>query len=304
MSLEVLCGDRSTAQRLLAELREESIRHSVLRGQVIGLSSSGYERTANGVTFLERPGLDAAQVILPPGVLDQVRQHVVGVAEHADQLRAYRQHLKRGLLLYGPPGSGKTHTVRHLMGVTPAHTIVVLAGETLSYIGLAAGLARALQPAIVVLEDCDLIAADRDLMGGLKPLLFEVLDAMDGLDADADVTFLLTTNRVDEMERALTQRPGLVDLAVEIPLPDAEGRRRLIELYAPRPDTFSESAVAAALTTEGTTASFAREPVRRAVLAATLGRVGAPHAHASVLRRPEAVPEGDFAGDQTHLVPR
>ena len=59
-----------------------------------------------------------------------------------------------------------------------------------------------MQPAPVVLEDCDPIAEDRDMSYGAKPLLFEVLDAMDGLDADADVTFVLTTNRVDAMGSA------------------------------------------------------------------------------------------------------
>lgn len=269
--LEVLCSDRAVAQRLLAELRALSIEHSVLRGQVITLDATGYEATANGVTFVQRPELPAEDVILPVGVLDRIREQVIGFAAHTDALRAQGQHLKRGLLLYGPPGSGKTHTVRHLLSGTPEHTVVLLSGETLRAIGLAAGLARKLEPAIVVLEDCDLIASDRDMMGGLKPLLFEVLDAMDGLDPDADVTFLLTTNRVDDMERALTQRPGRIDLAMEIPLPDDEGRRRLLRLYSPAPDTFSDAGVAEAATaTEGTTASFARELVRRAVLLATI----------------------------------
>ncbi len=278
-SLEVLCPDRATAQAFLAELRALSIEHSILRGQVITFTDAGYGATANGVTFVERPQLPAEDVILPAGTLDRVREQVIGFAAHADALRAQGQHLKRGLLLYGPPGSGKTHTVRHLISETPDHTVVLLSGEALRAIGLAAGLARKLEPAIVVLEDCDLIAADRDMMGGLKPLLFEVLDAMDGLDPDADVTFLLTTNRVEEMERALTQRPGRIDLAAEIPLPDEEGRRRLLRLYSPGPDTFSDLAVERAATrTDGTTASFARELVRRAVLIATLA--GEPPADA------------------------
>jgi len=100
-----------------------------------------------------------------------------------------------------------------------------------------------------------------------KPLLFEVLDALDGIDADADVAFLLTTNRVENLERALSQRPGRVDLAAEIPLPDEPGRRTLLRLYAGA--LFSDEAVRdAAVRSEGTTASFAKELVRRAVLLA------------------------------------
>jgi len=101
-------------------------------------------------------------------------------------------------------------------------------------------------------------------------LLFTLLDAMDGLDQDADVVFLLTTNRAEALERALAQRPGRVDLAVEIPLPDGPARQRLIALYAADVG-FSDAAVAAAATASaGTTASYAKELVRRAVLRAAI----------------------------------
>ena len=57
-----------------------------------------------------------------------------------------------------------------------------------------------------------------------------MLDALHGLDGDADVAFVLTTNRVDVLEQALADRPGRIDLAVEIPLPDAAARHRLFTL--------------------------------------------------------------------------
>jgi ATP-dependent Zn protease len=104
---------------------------------------------------------------------------------------------------------------------------------------------------------------------GASPLLFEVLDALDGLDADADVAFVLTTNRVEDLEVALAQRPGRVDLAAEFPLPDTEGRRALLHLYGGH--LFGAEAISAASArAEGTTASFTKELVRRAVLAAAI----------------------------------
>jgi ATP-dependent 26S proteasome regulatory subunit len=102
---------------------------------------------------------------------------------------------------------------------------------------------------------------------------------MDGLDNDADVAFVLTTNRPDMLERALAQRPGRVDLAVEIPLPALTERIALLRLYG-RQANFSEEAVAtAAARTAGTTASFARELVRRAVVAAALEDAPVSDAH-------------------------
>jgi ATP-dependent 26S proteasome regulatory subunit len=65
-----------------------------------------------------------------------------------------------------------------------------------------------------------------------RPLLFELLNEMDGLAEDMDVLFLLTTNRTDVLEPALAARPGRIDQSVELPLPDATDRRRLIELSA------------------------------------------------------------------------
>ena len=88
------------------------------------------------------------------------------------------------------------------------------------------------QPALVVLEDVDLVAEPRDCEA-TNAALFQTLEAMDGLAADADVAFLLTTNRADLLEPALVQRPGRVDLAVEIAKPDQEGRERLFRCTRP-----------------------------------------------------------------------
>jgi ATP-dependent Zn protease len=79
---------------------------------------------------------------------------------------------------------------------------------------------------------------------------------------------VLTTNRVDLLEAALAQRPGRVDLAVEIPRPDAEARRRLVELYSAGLPLSPEALARAALRTEGATASLFKELFRRVVLVA------------------------------------
>jgi ATP-dependent 26S proteasome regulatory subunit len=244
------------------------VERSVLRGQVLTLGGSSYEPGVGGITFHRRPAVAPDDIVLPAGVLDRLHRHVAGVARHRDRLRAAGQHLKRGLLLYGPPGTGKTLTVRHLVGDLPGLTVVLLAGPSIQYVTEAARMARALQPALVVLEDCDLVAESRDFHPGAQPLLFEVLEALDGLSDDADVAFLLTTNRVDVLEPALAQRPGRVDLAVEIPLPDRDARRRLIARYARRLSFTAAAVTEAADRADGVTASFIKELVRRAVLIA------------------------------------
>jgi ATP-dependent 26S proteasome regulatory subunit len=162
------------------------------------------------------------------------------------------------------------------MGRMAECTVIVMTGAAMSYVSQAAGLARRLQPALIVVEDVDLVAADRSFSPEGNPLLFALLDAMDGIGADADVAFILTTNRAGVLERALADRPGRVDLAVEVPRPDAAGRAALLRLYARdlRVDADLEPIV---LRSEGATASFFKELLRRAVLIAldTSGQVAA-----------------------------
>ena len=266
--LEILAVDEAGSAALLNALRRLMLERSVLRGQVLSFSGNEFGPSAAGVDFLPRPRVPSHEVILPLGVLDDLTRHVVGIGTHRDALRAAGRHLKRGVLLYGPPGSGKTLTVRHLLSETPGITAVVLAGDSIRFVTQAAELARAMQPAIVVLEDVDLIAADRSLSVGPQPLLFAMLDALDGLDGDADVAFVLTTNRVEVLEHALADRPGRIDLAVEIPLPDAAARHRLFTLYADG-IAFSPQAIAdAASRADGATGAFAKELMRRTVLLA------------------------------------
>lgn len=268
--VEVLATSSEVSGAVVADLRRLMTERSVVRGNVVSFASSEFGQGLGRMTFLERPSVTAEAVVLPDGILSRVRDHVVGIAEHADALRAQGQHLKRGVLLYGPPGTGKTLTVRHLLHETPGTTAVLLQGGSLALVSEAARLARAMTPAIVVLEDVDLVAAERRMFGAADPLLFEVLDALDGLDGEADVAFVLTTNRADILEPALAARPGRIDLAVEVPLPDAEARRKLFRIYSDGLPLSEQALDDAADRAEGVTASFAKELVRRAVLRAVM----------------------------------
>ncbi|MFT2017616.1 AAA family ATPase [Streptomyces sp. 796.1] len=266
VEVEVLAGSREEAKRLLAGVDRLIHEHNVFRGKVLSFQGSEFEDGIGPFRFHARPDLGADDIVLPPGLLERVERQIVGVARQRERLRAHGQHLRRGLLLYGPPGTGKTHSVRYLLSQLPEFTVVVLSGMSIQRVGAACSLARHLQPALVVLEDCDLIAESRDFTDGEQPLLFQVLNEMDGLGDDADVAFLLTTNRADILEPALAQRPGRVDMAVEIPLPDATGRRRLLDLYGAGLGLPEEALVDAVARSEGTTASFAKELMRRATL--------------------------------------
>jgi SpoVK/Ycf46/Vps4 family AAA+-type ATPase len=147
--------------------------------------------------------------VLPEETLRRVERHTRDVMAHREALREAGQHLKRGLLLFGPPGTGKTHTTRYVVQQLRGATVILLSGQSLHAVGMVAQMARDLQPAVLVLEDVDLVAEDRGFGQGPNPVLFSLLDAMDGAAADADVLFLLTTNRADLLEPALAARPHI-----------------------------------------------------------------------------------------------
>lgn len=266
--IRVLATSTATATLVRATIEDLMREHDAYLGQILQFDV-GEHRGNELVTFLPRPTLAAADVILPPGVLAAIEDHVVRATIAPDRLRAAGQHLKRGVLLYGPPGTGKTHTVRYLMSRLIGHTIVILSGRALNMLLPAAvALARRAQPSVVVIEDVDLIAEGRSIgPGSSNPMLFELLNRIDGIDGDADIVFLLTTNRVDALERALSERPGRVDLAVEIAKPDRDARLRLLRLYSRSLSVELPEETTLADATDGVTASYIRELVRRAVIA-------------------------------------
>jgi MoxR-like ATPase len=266
LTVEIAGLPIQAAQAVHDELEALRSRLNVYRGHVLDVGMNGMGGVV--LSFAELPATPREAVVLPEDVLARVERHAFGIADHRAQLLAVGQHLKRGLLLYGPPGTGKTHTTRYVVARMADYTRLLLTGRSLHAVGSVTELARELAPAVVVLEDVDLVAEDRSYGPGSSPVLFDLLDAMDGADADADLLFLLTTNRADLLEPALAARPGRVDVAVAIELPDAQARRQLLALYsAGVPVRWSENDIDDVLErTAGVTASFLKELVRRAVL--------------------------------------
>lgn len=279
--VEVVAARREDGQTFLAALTAAMARLNVYRGHVISLSPGQFGPGPQTlVAFHTLPRVAREDVVLPAGLLERIERHTVGFAARAERLLAAGRSLKRGLLLYGPPGVGKTLTVMYLTGRMPGRTTILTTGLGMGLLQPVAQLARLLAPAMVVLEDVDLIAQERGQpFGRSGPLLFELLNELDGLRDDCDVIFVLTTNRPDLLEPALAARPGRIDLAVELPLPDAEGRRRLLDLYARGLTLRDVDLAALAARTAGASPAYIKELLRRAtvlaVAAPTAGEAGA-----------------------------
>ena len=116
-----------------------------------------------------------------------------------------------------------------------------------------------------MIEDADLIARQRDQMSSAcdEVMLNRLLNEMDGLKADADLFVIMTTNRPQALEAALIQRPGRIDHAIEVPVPDADCRERLLQLYGQGLAIDADVAARLIARTEGVSAAFIKEIARR-----------------------------------------
>jgi hypothetical protein len=275
LKLEGVSPKHGAVSELLRVLRAAMREHNVFRGRIISLHQSGHEG-AVGVQFHAVPTVEREGVILPPGTLERLERHSIGVAENAEALRSAGRHLKRGVLLHGPPGTGKTLSVMYLLHAMRERTTILLTGRGLGLIEEALTIGRELAPATFVFEDIDLVAAERTMDYGSEGVLFELLNQMEGLAEDEDLLFLLSTNRPDVIEPALAARPGRIDLALEIPLPDADGRRRLFALYGDGIDIDDSSERDLVERSEGVSGAFIKELMRQAWLRATLERRDSP----------------------------
>jgi ATP-dependent 26S proteasome regulatory subunit len=236
------------------------------RGKVISLEvSHTYSGKAGSVKVHKLRCVKREDVILPEKTLALLERNVREFIRHRDQLRKLGMAVKKGLLFYGPPGTGKTHTVHYLASQLPDHTTLLITAEQVGLLNEYFQLARFLQPAMLVIEDVDLIARAREQMRGPceESLLNRLLNEMDGLREDAAILFVLTTNRPEQLEAALASRPGRVDQAIEFPLPDEEGRRKLVQLYScglAVPEDMLETIVRK---TKNASAAFIKELMRR-----------------------------------------
>jgi len=227
-------GSRSGA-RLAERLRLDTERGDAWRGKALVLDRSHdeFEISAAGVRVARIAPVRREDIVLPEQTLALVERNTLGFAREAERLARLGLSARKGVLLYGPPGTGKTMVVRWLAGALEGYTKLIVAAGEYVLLGDYLAIARTLQPALVVLEDVDLIAGHRDgPWAGGGALLNRLLNEMDGLAPEARVLFVLTTNRPKVLEPALAARPGRIDQAIEIGLPGEPERLRLVRRYA------------------------------------------------------------------------
>lgn len=270
ISLDVMAEERSIAENFIKEVQRHIGQHNVYRGKLLSVDrkdGSGPSAGSAGLKFHNLPKISRDQIILPEGLLKRIERQTIEVGKYSASLKNANRKLKRGILLHGKPGTGKTLTAMYLASEMKDRTVLLITGRGQGLIESSCFFARWLEPSMVVIEDVDLIAEERSQQKGCNTaLLLELLNEMDGLADDLDVLFVLTTNRPEILEPALAARPGRIDQAYEILLPDADCRRRLFELYSQGLSIDVEDIDVFIKRTAGASGAFISELMRKAAL--------------------------------------
>ena len=184
--------------------RGYAIEHAYLRGQRF---------YARGQLIRYESPTQLCDVRLSEQTRSKIDRTILAFPRQAKRFKQRGLPAKRGVLLEGPPGTGKTMLCRALCHEIDATFIWVTSRQVEDDAGAIAAvwqLARWLQPAVVLLEDVDLYSLSREQT--LRPhIVGELMNQMDGVESSDGILTLATTNRVDVIETALCDRPGRFD---------------------------------------------------------------------------------------------
>ncbi|WP_458208197.1 proteasome-activating nucleotidase Pan2 [Haladaptatus sp. NG-SE-30] len=180
------------------------------------------------------------------GIEDQIREVREAVEEpliNPEQFEAAGIEPPSGVLLHGPPGTGKTMLAKAVANETDA-TFIKMAGSELvqKFIGEGARLVRDLfelaserEPAVIFIDEIDAVASrrtDSKTSGDaeVQRTMMQLLSEMDGFEDRGEIRIIAATNRFDMLDQAIL-RPGRFDRLIEVPNPDDEGRHRILEIH-------------------------------------------------------------------------
>ena len=211
-----------TAKNFLKSLELYATENSYLRNAKIDAS----------LMFIPVSAYSWDDVILPVAVKTELQLNVDSLINNIDLYKKNNIKFKRGLILKGVPGTGKTLIGKVIcnsakctfLWVTPRFL------ERSSHVKAICEMARQLSPTVLFLEDIDLYSEDRASVRN-APLLGELMNQLDGIIENHYIIVIATTNRVDEIESAIRSRPGRFDRILDIALPTKEGRLQMLTLY-------------------------------------------------------------------------
>ena len=192
-----------------------------------------YVKSSNGIKFADVAGEDEAKESL---------SEIVDYLHNPQKYEEIGAKMPKGLLLVGPPGTGKTMLAKAVAGEANVPFFSMSGSEFVEmFVGMGASKVRDLfkqakekAPCIVFIDEIDAIGQKRDSTGRndeREQTLNQLLTEMDGFEGDTGVVILAATNRPESLDPALT-RPGRFDRRVPVELPDLKGREEILRVHA------------------------------------------------------------------------
>lgn len=214
-------------------------------------------------------------LVLPAEIKQALKSNVIGFIEkYKESCKTHTNGefniIKRGVLLFGAPGTGKSLTIRWLMSVLRCNFIIAT-GKHLKRsddVSEIFNLARLIKPVVVVLEDLDLYGLSRDGGYFAGQILNELLNQLDGSQHNmSGIVTIGTANKTDVLDKALTKRPGRFDVILHYKNPTFTERTNLLKLNLSKtkPDHSIDIAHIAGIT-DGFSPAQIVEVVKRAVI--------------------------------------
>ncbi len=174
--------------------------------------------------------------VIPNERTKQELDFIAASIRDREMLKAEGLTIKRGLLLSGPPGDGKSTAIECFAnGIAGEATIIIV--EAVEHVRAVYHLAQALAPAVVILEDLDLMTRSRQNPNQLAvkdDVTGELLQVLSGASSYPDVVTIATTNHCEAIDEALSRRAGRFDAHVRMGYPTDDEKQRVLELYLDR----------------------------------------------------------------------
>ncbi|HON80276.1 MAG TPA: AAA family ATPase [Spirochaetota bacterium] len=176
-------------------------------------------------------------MVIDESIREQIRKEIFGFFEMEPLYRKAGIPFKRGVALFGPPGTGKTMLSKIIVSNFEQTVIWVKAGDvsTPEDIDRIFRLARMGRPSVVILEDIDFYTQDRNNGGGDRIGIATLMSHLDGLEENDGILVIITTNRIEVIEKAIVERPGRIDTRIFL---GELGREKISELLEAKLGSF------------------------------------------------------------------
>ena len=214
---------KNKVKRFAADIDKTVKKLQLYKGQKIKYTGS--------LEFLQPGAKGWDDLSLLPELKEELMANTVDFLKRSKELAKYGIPRKRGLILAGKPGTGKTLISKVLMSNSPGITCLAADPALLvhaRYIKEIYAIAGDLRPSIVFLEDIDLIGEYRAGPGARGDALNELLDILDGVKECSEVVTIATTNYAEALDDALSQRPSRFDRVITMRPPGRELRREIV----------------------------------------------------------------------------